>query len=195
MNRAVVYPNEEHCWLIDIEPFFLDQNSPPVLDNQIGMDSERLAVLFSNLTERQFLKCSAKTGYWTAVTTKKSFSFANIVSALKWSSVAQHRATCWRPYPGPEPGSMEIDGKTPTHFNGVQSNCLVLSQARFPLISMGFLHTPGGQLFCLCKSALPPWLAMEFCWLLPAADLAQGLCKNWMRVWGHNLCILVRVLA
>lgn len=46
MNRAVVYPNEEHCWLIDIEPFFLDQNSPPVLDNQIGMDSERLAVLF-----------------------------------------------------------------------------------------------------------------------------------------------------
>lgn len=36
MNRAVVYPNEEHCWLTDIEPFFLEQNSPPALENQIG---------------------------------------------------------------------------------------------------------------------------------------------------------------
>lgn len=204
MNRAVVYPNEEHCWLIDIEPFFLDQTSSPVLDNQIGMDSERLTVLF---------QISQKGNFWNAVlkpvteqqwhththtythTHKKSFSFANIVSALKWSSVAQHRATCWRPYPGPEPGSMEINGKTPAHFNGVQSNCLVLSQAQFPLISMGFLHTPGGQLFCWCKSASPPWLVMEFCWSLPDTDLAQGLCKNWMRVQGHSLYILVRVFA
>lgn len=54
MNRAVVYPNEEHSWLIDIETFFLRQNSPPVLDNQIGMDSERLAVLSQNSQKGNF---------------------------------------------------------------------------------------------------------------------------------------------
>ncbi|KAF2975021.1 hypothetical protein EK904_006949 [Melospiza melodia maxima] len=63
MNRAVFYPNEEHSWFIDIELFFLDQNSPPVLDNQIGMDSERLAVSFQISQKRQSLKCSAKTAW------------------------------------------------------------------------------------------------------------------------------------
>lgn len=145
MNRAVVYPNEEHCWLIDIEPFFLDQNSPPVLDNQIGMDSERLAVLFQISQKGTFWNAALKPVTEQQWQQKKSFSFANIVSALKWSSVAQHRATCWCPYQGPEPGPMEINGKTPTHFNGVQSNCLVLSQAQFLLISVGFLHTPGAS--------------------------------------------------